>query len=80
MIYKFCVKYFSWIILFKFCEIGSIIVLFLHMRNERYKRLVTTAQSPRDNLRMSNLYPVSAVLLLTFEVIYKDLVNDRCEH
>ena len=55
--------------------------LFLHMRNERYKRLMTAAQSPIDRLWMSNLHPVSSVLLLlTFKVIYKDLVNNRCEH
>ena len=81
MIYKLCVKYVSCIILFKFYEVSSIIVLFLHMRNERYKRLMTAAQSPIDRLWMSNLHPVSSVLLLlTFKVIYKDLVNNRCEH
>lgn len=81
MSYKLCVKYVSCIILFKFYEVGGIIVLFLHMRNERYKRLVTAAQSPIDRLWMSNLHPVSEVLLLlTFKVIYKDLVNNRCEH
>ena len=59
-------------ILFKSYEMGSIIVLFLHMRNERYERLVNTAQGPRDSQWISNLYPVSAVLLLL-----RDLVNKR---
>lgn len=47
---KLCVKYVSCIILFKFYEVSSITVLFLHMRNERYERLMTAAQSPIDRL------------------------------
>lgn len=60
--------YFSCIILFKSYKIGSIIIVFSHIGNGRYKRLVTLVQCHRVSLMQINLYPTNATLSFSLHI------------